>query len=39
MRQARVIATSACATSLFGVIMIGVTSGLDRPYNMLDDTR
>jgi hypothetical protein len=39
MRQPRVVATSTCATLFFGVIMVRVTSGLDRTYNMLDDTR
>jgi hypothetical protein len=38
MCQAHAIAMAACATSLLGVIMIGVTSGVDRPYNMLNDT-
>jgi hypothetical protein len=39
MRQARTVASSTCATPFFGVIMVRVTSGLDKPYNMLDDTR
>jgi hypothetical protein len=39
IRQARGIAKSACVTPFFGVIMFRVTSGLDKTYNMLDDTR